>query len=197
MKKTFVKEKGKVLKFLVFEDVYEPAEDSLLFLSSLPESLEGKILLEIGSGSGVISVITALRGARVTAVDVNPKAVENTLLNAEKHGVRVDAFESNLFEKVKRKFDVIIFNPPYVPTEPGEEKDLLSLAWDGGPKGTKVIERFLKQFKEHLKDKGECYLLISSKNGLRKELEKQGWKTVNSKHLFFEELYVMEYEKKY
>ena len=70
-----------------FEGVYEPAEDSWLMVNHLPE-IKGSVL-EIGCGAGIISVHLASKGARVTAVDLNPKAVEATRFNSTNNGVKV------------------------------------------------------------------------------------------------------------
>ncbi len=194
--KVFFESEGVLQEYVVLDCVYEPAEDSYLLLESvLKENVKGKKALEVGSGCGLIAVELALRGADVTAVDVNPVAVENTLINAVKHGVRVIAFESNLFEKVRGKYDLIVFNPPYVPTEKNEKKDLLSLSWDGGVDGSAVIRKFLSKFKGFLAGNGKCFLLVSSKNNIKESLEEKGWREVGSKNLFFEKLFVMKYEK--
>ncbi|MDC0243147.1 methyltransferase, partial [Marine Group III euryarchaeote] len=101
-----------------FEGVYEPAEDSWMMCNYLPENLDS--VLEIGCGSGIISIHLAKKGNNVTSIDINPKAVKATKLNAEKNQVHLEVLESNMFQKVKgRKFDSIVCNPPYLP--PTEE----------------------------------------------------------------------------
>ena len=92
------------IKIENFEGVYEPAEDSWMVCNYLPEELGS--VLEIGCGSGIISIHLAKRGNTVTSVDINPKAVKATKFNANQNQVNIEVLEGNMFEKVKgRKFD--------------------------------------------------------------------------------------------
>ena len=169
-----------------FEGVYEPAEDSWLMVTHLPE-IKGSIL-EIGCGTGIISVHLASKGAQVTAVDLNPKAVEATRFNSTNNGVRVEVLEGDMFASVGgRRFGTIVCNPPYLPPsdEKYEDSDL-ALAVEGGPTGTEFISRFLSDASEHLKENGSIYLITSSR---MKNLE-TGWKRqiIHQEKFFFERL---------
>ncbi len=87
-----------------FEGVYEPAEDSWLMVDYLP-FFKGSVL-EIGCGSGIISINLAKRGNQVTAVDINPKAIEATKFNSKKNNANIETIEGDMFSKLKnRKFD--------------------------------------------------------------------------------------------
>jgi len=89
--------------------------------------LKGKTVLELGAGSGLISVYCAMQNAKVTATDINPTAINNIIKNAELNNVNIYVIESDLFDKIEiRKFDYIIINPPYFPNNPKNEKEL---AW--------------------------------------------------------------------
>jgi release factor glutamine methyltransferase len=178
MEKAFYKE----IELDVFDEIYEPREDSFLLADSLT-NLQGKEVLEIGSGSGIQSIVAAKQGAIVTAVDVNSLAVKCTKHNAEKNNVKITAYQSDLFSHVKEKFDVIIFNPPYLP---GRSNDITV---DGGKNGIEVIEKFLEQVKDHLTDKGYILLLISSLNNF------DLGETVALHHVFFEDMIVKKIEK--
>ena len=107
-------------KYVVFPGVFSP----LIFPSSKAvETIpvhQGESFLEIGSGTGVFSVMAALEGAsRVVAVDINPEAVKNTIENARLHHVedRVTAIESDIFSAVQGQFDVIFWNIPFADKE--------------------------------------------------------------------------------
>ena len=169
-----------------FEGVYEPAEDSWLMVNHLPEIKES--VLEIGCGAGIISVHLASKGAQVTAVDLNPKAVEATRFNSMNNGVKIEVLEGDMFAPVEgRRFGTIVCTPPYLPPsdEKYEDSDL-ALAVEGGPTGTEFISRFLSDAPEHLEENGSIYLITSSR---MKNLE-TGWKRqiIHQEKFFFERL---------
>jgi len=145
------------MEFDIPQSVYEPREDSLLLLESVKE-IKGKKVLEVGCGSGIISIILAKQND-VTAVDINEEAVEATKKNAEMNNVHLKCFQSDLFSDISDTFDIILFNPPYLPAE---EEDL---TYSGGADGRQVIEKFIPQCRNYLKNDGEIYLLISSLTG--------------------------------
>ena len=141
------------------ETVYYPREDSLLLAKALEnESLKKKVL-EIGCGSGFLSIVMAKKGAEVTAVDGSKDAVEATRLNAKKNDVSLTCFGSGLFSSVTSKFDLIVFNPPYLPDESNDA------TYSGGKTGRKVIEKFIENTKDFLERDGKILLLISSLTG--------------------------------
>lgn len=75
----------------------------------------GKNVLEIGCGSGIITVFLAAKSARVTAVDISLDAVENTRRNLADNGFHnVEVILGDAFEKVQGEFDVIASNPPWM-----------------------------------------------------------------------------------
>ena len=90
-----------------FDGVYEPAEDSWLMAKHIPQ-FQGSVL-EIGCGSGIISMHLAQRG-NVTAIDINPKAVEATKFNSKENDLEIEVLEGDLFSCVKdRRFGTIKF----------------------------------------------------------------------------------------
>ena len=92
--------------------------------------LKSKALLELGCGSGLISVVVAKNGATVTAIDINPLAVSNAAENARLNEVQIDAFRSDIFSGVPNQvFDFIIINPPYFR---GEARNHAQKAWYAG-----------------------------------------------------------------
>jgi len=89
--------------------------------------LNDKNVLELGAGSGLISVYCAKLKANVTASDINPIAVENINQNSKLNSVIINVVESDLFDRIETKeFDYIIINPPYYPKNPYNEEEL---AW--------------------------------------------------------------------
>ena len=169
-----------------FEGVYEPAEDSELMVNHLPE-ITGSVL-EIGCGTGIISVHLASKGAQVTAVDLNPKAVEATRFNSTNNGVKIEVLEGDMFAPVEgRRFGTIVCNPPYLPPSDRRYKDPdLVLAVEGGPTGTEFILRFLSDAPDHLEKTGSIYLITSSR---MKDLG-TNWKRqiIHQEKFFFERL---------
>src|SRR3989338_4974003 len=173
------------------ETVYSPREDSFLLIECV-EVKPKQLVLDIGTGSGIQAIKAASMGAKVIAVDISSKALEKAAENAARAGVleKIEFRESDLFKKVKEKFDAIIFNPPYVPSEGIKLTDI-----DGGKNGREVLDRFLAEFKKHLQGKGKCFFLQSSLNGVTEteaklEKQKMRFRIVGRKRLFFEELLV-------
>ncbi len=151
---------NETIKLEIPESVYEPRDDSLLLAKVLENALEEnkiKSVLEIGCGSGLLSIIAAKCGCEVLAADINPKAVECANHNAELNDAPIKTVESNLFDNVEGKFDLIIFNPPYLP----EEQNEINKTWAGG-ENLEIITNFLKGAKEHLESDGKILVAISS-----------------------------------
>jgi len=185
----------------ICDDVYEPHDDTELLVSAILENetnITGKKVLEIGAGTGLISIILAKKGADVTAVDINEKAVECTKRNARINNINIEVLEGDLFEPVSgKKYDIIVFNPPYLPEESLDR--YLSLTYReaviGGEKGNEVIIKFLKELPNYLSENGKAYFVTSSlsdvkeimivaiENRLRLELVKKA-------RYFFEVLFV-------
>jgi release factor glutamine methyltransferase len=101
----------------VFPGVFHPGFFySSKFLADFlqKQSVQNKSLLELGCGTGLISILCARRGAHVTASDINPTAVENAKLNAENNNVSLTLLKSDVFDQIEQQvFDWIIINPPY------------------------------------------------------------------------------------
>jgi len=168
------------------EYIYEPSEDSYFMLNCLEKLLEKKKLkkaLEIGTGSGVIAFKIADKVEKVLATDINPYAIKIAEKKRKILGIKnIEFKESNLFEKVNEKFDLIFFNPPYLP---GKE----DVVWSGGEKGQEIIENFLNQVRKYLKKDGIAMILLSSFNEVKKLKEKYMLKKFQEKKLWFETLY--------
>ncbi|PSH01761.1 MAG: methyltransferase, partial [Nanohaloarchaea archaeon SW_10_44_10] len=93
--------------------VYRPDKDSFLLKNYVSEmDLQGKKALDMGTGSGVIALEMARKGAEAAAVDINPEAVEKVSCRSEGKGLEIQVIESDLFENLDERFDLIAFNPP-------------------------------------------------------------------------------------
>ena len=173
--------------------VYEPSDDTFLMLKNIKIG-KGENVLDMGTGSGIIGIHCAKNGANVTSADINPYAVELAEKNAGLNNVDIKVVESDLFERIKGKFDVIVFNPPYLPTSKNERTDEeINSAWDGGKEGGQVVLGFLRNFRKYLKKNGRCYLLVSSLNKKAlKRIEKLNGILIDEKKLFFESLKVFQ-----
>jgi release factor glutamine methyltransferase len=140
--------------------VYSPEADTVLLLDAArAESKPGDRVLEIGTGSGLIAAEIA-RITRVVATDINPHAV----LCAGRAGI--DVVRTDLAAGIRGSFDLVLFNPPYLPTLPEERvDDWLEYALDGGENGRVVIERFARHIGDVLAPGGRILLLVSSLTG--------------------------------
>ena len=158
-------------------DVYEPAADTELLVRSL-RLRQGERVLEIGTGTGLVAIHCAKHGGYVTATDVCAEALDLSRENALLNKVDINLLEGDLFDPVEGTYDVIIFNPPYLPTNPEDlTHSPLDKALDGGHDGTKVTVKFLKQLPEYLAPEGRAYLVVSSLQDMEtidQELHGQG-----------------------
>jgi len=150
--------------FHVYENVYEPAEDSFLFAENSAVKKD-EVVLDMGTGCGILGIIAADKAAEVVMVDINPYAVRCAKENAKLNRVleKICFVQGNLFTPIRteEKFDSILFNAPYLPSKPSEDKSWLGRAWAGGAAGRQVIDRFICEAPEYLKENG-CILLMQS-----------------------------------
>jgi len=187
--------------FSVWENVYEPAEDSFLFAENLNVHEDEKVL-DMGTGCGILGVLAAKKAKTVVAIDVNPRAVRCAKENAVLNDVRSKmAFvQGDLFTPLREeeKFDVFLFNAPYLPTDDTEGDSWLDRAWKGGATGRQIIDRFISEAPNHLKRAGRVLLMQSTLSGVDETVYKfavQGMRTrvVASRALpFFETITLIE-----
>jgi release factor glutamine methyltransferase len=150
------------IRLALCDKVYSPAEDSLLLAKAL-EGVRGRSCLEIGCGTGLISIFLARNGNGVIATDINPFAVECTIRNARDNGVNIEVRHTDLFKGIKGEFDLIIFNPPYLPSKKEDRGEKWhDLALDGGSDGLSQTRRFIKEAPKRLRKGGALYTLVSS-----------------------------------
>ncbi len=122
------------------EDHYFDATSWVLLHRALPELEPSSHLVDLGTGSQAILAIALWKrsGCRVTAIDVDPELADSARANAERNQAPIHVIESHLFEGLDAAFDLVVFNPPYVPTHVGVERGLPESRrsqWDGGSDG--------------------------------------------------------------
>jgi release factor glutamine methyltransferase len=146
---------------MIPSQVYPAAEDTLLLLEAARAVYRpGERVLEIGCGSGHIAHQLSL-AAEVLATDINPHAVRAA------RALGIEVVRADLFAGICGRFDLVIFNPPYLPTAPDERMDdWLEYALDGGPDGRAVIARFIGDVGNVLAPGGRFLLLVSSLTGI-------------------------------
>ena len=187
----------KMGKFEIETDdlVYIPSDDTFLLAENL-EIKEGQSVLEIGTGSGLVSMYASLLTDDVTATDINYNALELAEKNFKLNNINTIRLEfGDMFEPVKNeKFDVILFNTPYLPTDSDDIiNDDLNYAFDGGLDGRKVIDRFINDVSNHLNDKGIVQIIQSSLSDNDRTLDmfdRNGFvaEIAESEKFFFEEI---------
>ena len=174
------------IKIVTFDGVYEPAEDSYMLIESINTRKKEKAL-DMGCGTGIVALHLA-KYCDILAVDLNEKAIKNAEYNALLNKIKIRLARSNLFSNIKEKFDLIAFNPPYLPTYNED------VAWDGGKEGIEIIMKFLMEAKNYLNKNGRIYFVISSRTNIDAILKKfskiYDFKKLMEKSFFFEKLYV-------
>lgn len=120
--------------------------------------LDGVEFLEVGSGSGAVSLTAAKSGARVTAVDISAAAVDATLLNARTNGLDVTVYRSDMFDALDgRTFDFVVINPPYFQHDPESELDH---AFHAGA-GFEYFHRLFADLAGHLSPGGKVWVTLA------------------------------------
>lgn len=183
------------IKIVAVPGVYAPAEDTYLLLSAV-QAEKGQRVLEMGCGTGIIALHCARAGCSVTAADIAPEAVECAEKNTQKNGLDMEIIRSDLFESIRGKFDVIIFNPPYLSAADSEAlSDREKLPLVGGIEGSEISARFMESARRFLAPGGRIYLLTSSETSeavLREARACYSVKMVAERRIFFELLAVYE-----
>ncbi|SDJ73606.1 release factor glutamine methyltransferase [Halovenus aranensis] len=146
------------------DQVYQPAEDSHLLASTAAADIDGGAsVLDVGTGAGYVAdYIREESGASVVGVDLNPMACEQA------RGRDLAVLRGDLVSPFRAAtFDVVCFNPPYLPDAPeGVWDDWMEQAITGGEDGRAVIREFLADVGRVLRPDGSVYLLISTVTGL-------------------------------
>jgi release factor glutamine methyltransferase len=157
------------VRLLRLPGVFEPPSDSWLLIDVMRshDLARGRRVLDVFTGSGVIAVAAGRAGASsVTAVDISRRAALCARVNGRLNGTRVRGLHGDLFEPVAgERFGLITANPPYVPSV-GEIPDSgPARAWEGGPDGRALVDRFSARVGEHLDPGGTVVMVVSSLTG--------------------------------
>lgn len=198
----------KDFELAALRDVYLPAEDSELLCQEALKRAHGRVL-DMGCGSGIVGIVCAKKDEvkEVACCDISPSAVKCAKINAEKNGVegKIKFYKGNLFDALpenSKKFDLILFNPPYLPTGASEKvHGRLNDALDGGKEGIEIAEKFIKKAGGHLANGGLVLMLCSTAQNLEKlaaTAKKAGFavEVAATQNLFFEQLMVWELERR-
>ncbi len=191
------------LEILISDKVYKPSDDSFLLAEKL--TVRDEKFLEMGCGCGLLSLMAAKIGgeSRGVATDINPFAVELSIKNAELNGLagKVEFRVGDLFEPLREeeRFDLIIFNPPYLPVEDRFE-DWLNKAWNGGCDGLYVINLFIKEADRFLAEKGRIIMILSTLSDYARiieELKRKSFKVriLGEKNFDFEKILCVEFSR--
>lgn len=120
--------------------------------------LKEKNFLEIGCGSGLLSIMAAKQGAKVTATDINPVAIDFLKKNSRQNMVSLEIIESDLFGNIpKQQFDIIAVNPPYFKKNPITPHDY---AWFCGENG-EFFSNFFNALKDYIHPGSQILMVLS------------------------------------
>ena len=163
--------------FDISEEVYEPAEDSFLFGENL-DIEKGAKVLDIGTGCGILGILAAEKAVNVVAVDPNPHAIRCAKKNSALNNVRnkMAFLQAGLLTAFNEfaKFDLILFNAPYLPSDKCEGDSWLVRSWAGGINGRQIIDQFISQAPSHLKACGRILLMQSTLANSEETIRKFG-----------------------
>ncbi len=179
------------LEFEVTSDVLIPRQDTEVLVEEALKVCNNKSVLDMCTGSGCIIISLAKLGHVKSAVgvDISAKALSVATKNAQKHNVTIEFLQSDLFDQVEGKFDIIVSNPPYIPT--GDIPKLMPevrdhepiLALDGDADGLAFYRRITKSAMEHLEDQGYLIMEIGYNQGaeVMELLQKAGFQDIQIK----------------
>ncbi|MHA2007003.1 MAG: HemK2/MTQ2 family protein methyltransferase [Promethearchaeota archaeon] len=206
-----------------FEEVYYPSEDSYLLMDYFRRVIQGNYfdginlnkidnILDIGTGTGIIALFFQMLIVQIP--NFNPKIfasdiLEESIICAKRNEIlnnlnsQITFLQSDLFknfpENLKSAFNIVVFNPPYLPSSKQIRKNInkknIDYSWDGGIKGFELIIQFLEEAKEFLDLKKDHYIYYISSNRtdvkeLYKEIRERGYKNeiLERRHYFFEDI---------
>jgi release factor glutamine methyltransferase len=184
--------------FVVNPEVYPPSDDTYLLLDAIKVN-DSDIFMEVGCGSGLITLAAAKACSQVFATDVSLTAVRNTVQNLRRNALisRCSVIQTDILSSFApvAHFSVIVFNPPYLPQD--DITTGMDHAFVGGPSGAETTERFIREGVNHLRENGRLYVVTSSladMGQIKNTMEGCSLNTrvVASSRFFFETLSILE-----
>lgn len=206
-----------------FKDVYPPSDDTYLIIDYLKKKVDENFfdglpidnirnILDMGTGTGIIALFLqeikkylSKFTSKIYASDISDAAIRCATLNerANNYKESITFINSDLFRKfppnLQHSFDIIIFNPPYLPSIKYKEKDIAQSRsdsnWDGGKHGFEVFLEFLRQVEDFLNFDHKYYIYYLSSSladlsQLTDKLEMRGFRNrvLNKRRVFFEDI---------
>lgn len=180
------------MRFDVNKKVLTPRMETEILVEQVLKVVTKKSkVLDVGTGSGAIAVAIAKNSeASVTALDVSKYALQTAEINAKKNGVKIDFIQSDLFENLKKrkKFDIIVSNPPYIPTKDIAKLDVNvrecdpKIALDGGEDGLKFYHDITRGAVSHLNKNGYLFYEVGKgqAGSVRKVMRDNGFKEIKT-----------------
>ena len=160
--------------------------------------LENKSFLELGAGTGIISILAANKGAEVYASDINNTAIENIKLNADRNCIDISLIESDLFKDIQKKhFDFIVINPPYYQKDPETKEEY---AWFCGS-NFEYFTNLFSSLPDFINKDSKVFIILSEVCDIKKiksigEEKGLNWKTVQRKTVWCEKNFIFSLELK-
>ncbi len=208
-----------------YKNVYTPSDDSFLLIDYFKRNIdennfdgipisEIENVLDLGTGTGIIAIFFQLIkvqylnfNPKIYASDILKEAIECAKINEGANNVNKEIifFQSDLFlsfpERLKHSFNIIVFNPPYLPSSQLINKNynnkIMDYSWDGGLKGYETLINFLENAKLflNLKKDHSIYCITSSRTDLlklNKKIKNLNYENeiVEKQHIFFEDIFL-------
>ncbi|MDF2541850.1 MAG: hypothetical protein K0S47_1568 [Herbinix sp.] len=161
------------LEFMVTPDVLIPRQDTEVLVEEVLKLCKGKQVLDLCTGSGCIIISLAKLSTleRAFGLDISENALRVASDNGKLHNVEVQWIQSDLYEKLEGRFDIIISNPPYIPSEdieslmPEVKTYEPRMALDGAEDGLKFYRNITEGLHKHLKKDGFIFFEIGHNQG--------------------------------
>lgn len=206
-----------------FKNVYSPSDDSYLIIDYFKKNMNHDYfdgiknekvekILDMGTGTGIIALF--LQSVKSQFPNYNPEIIASDILEESiqcaKKNLKLNNFKdqikfyrSDLFKSfsksLKHSFNIIIFNPPYLPSSEiineNKSKSNIDYSWDGGRNGYELIAEFIGDLKHFFKSPGHVYFITSSRLDLESLYEiiaKNDYlnEIISKKHVFFEDIFL-------